>query len=497
MKPAVRSAVILSAFAIALAATPGAGPAGAQDFTELRKPAAGSVGHAGKWMVDGAGRVVILHGENVAVKRAPYRPSAAGFGDPDADLLAREGFNAARIAVFWAAVEPEPGQYDDGYLADIAGTVAMLNSRGISTVLELHQDLWSAKYGGSGAPDWASIEDGFPTVPGNPATGAITNPAYWQASENFYNNRQGPGGVGIRDRFLAMWRHMAGYFSGVGGVIGYGPLNQPPAGSAFLPCLANACPPVAADRIQALGRDVSSAIRDNDPATPIWLGGLITSSFGASPQLGPPPDPNTVYGFNSYCVVAAFAGGTGVGCGPQWESGAAQAQGYSDATQTPAVVTEFGATGAHDALNENIAIFDNRQVGWFHWTYLGGDPATVSADPDAQAVSVNPSLLDVLARPYPQLTSGTPGPWRFDPGTKQFDYSWSTARATGDGGFPAGAQTLIATPDRQYPGGYHVQVAGGRRVSEPGGQLRIESCPGAGQVSVTVQAGTGPDNQGC
>ncbi|WP_433654937.1 cellulase family glycosylhydrolase [Nocardia sp. CA-128927] len=491
----VRSGVILGTVACAVVASvAGVGAAGAQDLA--RTPVAGSVGHAGKWMVDGAGRVVILHGENVAVKRAPYSPSAGGFGDRDADLLANEGFNAARLALFWAAVEPQPGQYDDGYLADIAGTVGMLNGRGIGTALEFHQDLWSAKYGGSGAPDWASIEDGFPSVPGNPASGALTNTAYWQASENFYNNRPGPDGVGIRDRFLAMWRHVAAYFSGVAGIIGYGPLNQPPAGSAFLPCLVNACPPAAVDHIQAFGRDVTSAIRASDPVTPIWLGGLITSSFGSNPQLGAPPDWNVVYGFNTYCVVAAFVG-TSIGCGPQWDASAAQAQGYSDATQTPAVATEFGATGSHEALTENAAIFDNRQVGWFHWTYLGGDPATISADSGAQAISVNPSLLDALARPYPQLTSGIPGPWRFDPGTKQFDYSWNTARATGDGGFPAGAQTVIATPFRQYPGGYHVQVAGGRRVSEPGGQLRIESCPGAGQVSVTVQAGEGPDNQGC
>jgi endoglycosylceramidase len=38
----------------------------------------GTISHAGRWLIDDAGRVVILHGVNMVEKRAPYYPAAAG-----------------------------------------------------------------------------------------------------------------------------------------------------------------------------------------------------------------------------------------------------------------------------------------------------------------------------------------------------------------------------------------------------------------------------------
>ncbi|MFI5776602.1 cellulase family glycosylhydrolase [Nocardia sp. NPDC051570] len=451
----------------------------------------------------------VPHGENVAAKHVPYLPSRLGFGDEDADLLTREGFDAVRLAVFWAAVEPRPGVYDDDYLADIRQTVAMLERHGIATLVEAHQDIWSTRYGGDGAPDWATIDDGIPDGPHDLIGANLANPAYWRATDNFYANRPAADGIGIRDRFLAMWRHVAETLSGTPGLIGYGPLNQPPTGAAFLPCLADFCPPPLADQLRALSRDVTQAIRQGDGATPVWLAPLITSNYGSRSDLGQVPDANVVYGYNSYCVVAALQGGGGAGCEPQWQAGAVEAARYSGEQRIPAMATEFGATGAADALRANAAIFDDHQDGWFHWTYFGGDPATVARDPDAQAIVIDPrrprtdgnineANLDALARPYPQLTAGIPGPWRFDPGTRQFDYSYTPARATGDGAFPIGSRTVVALPQRQYRDGYHLRLRGGRAVSEPGApQLRIASCTENGDIALTVLPGPGADDQGC
>ncbi len=464
---------------------------------------------SGKWLVDQLERVFIPHGENIAAKHFPYLPSQLGFGDEDAELLAREGFDAVRLTLFWAAIEPRPGVYDEAYLADIEQTATMLERHGIATLVEAHQDIWSARYGGDGAPDWATIDDGVPDGPHDLVGANLANPAYWRASDNFYDNRPAADGVGIRDRFLAMWRHVAETLSGTPGLIGYGPLNQPPAGAAFLPCLADACPPQQAERLRALSDDVTRAIRAGDPMTPVWLAPLITSNYGTRSELGPVPDPNVVYGFNSYCVVAALQGGGGAGCEPQWQAGAAEADRYSAEQAIPAVATEFGATGATDALRANAAIFDDHRVGWFHWTYFGGDPATVAKDPDAQAIVVDPARprtggninepnLDALARPYPQLTAGTPGPWRFDPTTRQFDYRFTPARATGDGAFPVDSQTVIALPQRQYREGYHLRLTGARAVSESGApQLRIVSCADGGEIAITVLPGPGADDQRC
>src|SRR6266511_1390900 len=80
------------------------------------------LGHAGRWITDAEGRVVITHGVNMVYKKEPnYYPSVTGFGDDDAAFLARHGFNSVRLGVIYAGVEPKkPGQYDDAYIDHVA-----------------------------------------------------------------------------------------------------------------------------------------------------------------------------------------------------------------------------------------------------------------------------------------------------------------------------------------------------------------------------------------
>src|SRR4051812_5166970 len=80
------------------------------------------LGHAGRWITDAGGRVVILHGLNMVYKKAPYTPSTTGFGADDAAFLHENGFNTVRLGLIYAGVEPSPGSYDDAYINDLAST---------------------------------------------------------------------------------------------------------------------------------------------------------------------------------------------------------------------------------------------------------------------------------------------------------------------------------------------------------------------------------------
>jgi endoglycosylceramidase len=78
----------------------------------------------GKWLTDSQGRVTILRGLNVVDITPPTTPpSEIGFGDDDAAFLAANGFNVVRLGVNWSRLQPEPGVYDDAYLASIKQTV--------------------------------------------------------------------------------------------------------------------------------------------------------------------------------------------------------------------------------------------------------------------------------------------------------------------------------------------------------------------------------------
>ena len=236
--------------------------------------------HAGRWITDAHGRVVVLHGFNMVDKLAPYYPSAIGFGADDAAFLARLGFNVVRVGVIWKAVEPHPGVYDDHYLAHIAGTVRALAAHGISSLLDFHQDMYNEVFQGEGAPNWAVQSDGLPIAHNGFSANYYTSPALQRAEDHFWANSPGPGGVGLQDRYAAAWRHVAKVFRTVRGVLGYELFNEPSAGTLFLSCLSTGCPTFDA-QVTAFDARVARAIRGVDKRTLIFYEPDVSFDFGS------------------------------------------------------------------------------------------------------------------------------------------------------------------------------------------------------------------------
>src|SRR5699024_275800 len=101
--------------------------------------------------------------------------------------------------------------------------------------------------------------------------------------------------------------------------------------------------------------------------------------------------------------------------------------------------------------------------------------------------NVDTAKLEILTQPYPQLVAGTPSSWSFDSESDTFTFSYSTEMADGSGDFGAGSHTTISVPAIQYPHGYHVDVTGGRVVSESNAaELIIASDGSATTINVTV-----------
>ncbi|KAA8939208.1 beta-galactosidase, partial [Mycobacterium sp.] len=89
----------------------------------------------GTWLTNSDGQVVMLHGFSQMVKVPPFEPSQDGFSNSDAALLQADGFNVVRLGIFWAAIEPEPGVFNQAYLASVAQTVQMLADHHIYVLL--------------------------------------------------------------------------------------------------------------------------------------------------------------------------------------------------------------------------------------------------------------------------------------------------------------------------------------------------------------------------
>jgi endoglycosylceramidase len=444
--------------------------------------------HAGRWLIDARGRVVILHGTNMVYKLAPFYPAAAGFGKSDAAFLRSLGFDAVRVGVLWQAVEPKPGVFDRAYLNHIADTVNTLARDGIVSLLDFHQDQYNQEFEGEGFPTWSVEDDGLPNTKTPFPNGYEVNPALQRTFENFWADKPGPGGVGLQERYAAAWEVVARRFRNDRSVLGFEIMNEPFPGSNYLKCAQPGCPASDA-QLTALERKVDRAIRKVDKRTLVFQEPYVTFNFGYKDGVGPLQDRRAVFAWHNYCLTNEADG-----CSSH-KATMQNAARYVAKTGEGTMMTEFGATTSKKDLDQMVALADRYMVPWTEWAYCTcGDPTGSSNEGmvlnprrPKTASNLRPGIIKALVEPYPQLVSGTPLSWGFGRSTKTFHLKYTTARASGHRRFPAGSLTQIEVPDLVYRHGYAVRADGAAIVSEPhNGALTISSCPGVKTVRVTI-----------
>ncbi|MPV51161.1 cellulase family glycosylhydrolase [Pseudactinotalea sp. HY160] len=218
---------------------------------------------------DSHGRHRVFHGINLVAKGGHATTGSyveRGFLGPwspaDIDDLAARGFTLVRLGLIWAAVEPAPGDYDEDYLDWIATQLDLLHSAGIVVLLDSHQDLYSQAFG-DGAPAWATLTEQPFDATELWSDAYLTSPALHEALDRFWANALGPGGIGLQDRFAAMWAHVAERFAGHPGLLGYDLLNEPAPGSGAPETFGALIGAFAA----ATGQDLEQVLADfADPA---------------------------------------------------------------------------------------------------------------------------------------------------------------------------------------------------------------------------------------
>jgi len=443
----------------------------------------GPLGHSGRWITDRRGRVVILHGFNMVYKRPPYAPDEVGFGADDADFLKRYGFNTIRLGLIYKAVEPEPGVYNDAYLARIARTERQLAKRGIFTQLDYHQDLYNERFSGEGWPDWAVLDDGFPAEPLSGFPGSyISSPGLNRAFDNFWANAAGPGGVGLQDRYAAAWRHTAELFRDRPRMMGYDLMNEPWPGTPWTTCANTAgCPAFDNGVFTDFYERTIAAIRQVDQRNLVWYEPNVVSTFGADSNVDSLADRRLGYSFHVYCIAGALGGpGGGEACGTSEDLTFDNADKQAQQTGSALLLSEFAATDDLETIRRVAGAADDHMVSWQEWHYCGCADPTTQGPGDVQAIVLDPAKpprgdnikrekLRLLARPYPQVLAGTPQSFSFDPATGRFKLDYLTRRASGKGRFRRGL-TDVFVPKLHYPKGYRLKITGAKRVGRRKGQ---------------------------
>jgi len=456
------AALLLAALALLPAAASAADPA-AGPLAPLRPD--------GRWLKDRAGRIVIVHGLQVAHKTPPYLPPARSFTDRDARWIASLGFNAVRLAWFWRGLEPRRGIYDRAYLARYAAQARMLMRRGILVLAEAHQDVYSERVFGAGFPDWATLTDGLP--PGRRSGFSdYFKPATLRAFDSLNSNRDGLG-----DAFAAAWGRVAAALRADPRLLGYDLYNEPWPGSSVDQCgSARGCPAWDRDVLGPLQDRLARAVRAHDRRGIAWYEPNLLFDFGRPSYLARrPADVGPVgFGFHAYCTAGAAR--------PDREStvpgyarrcGRADARVFANGLATarrigaPPLFAEFGDTQDVRHIRRIIDLADSRRMGWLYWGWKdwvdvpgGKGHGALFADSDDDS-TFRARKAAALAEPYPMATAGEPLAWRFDPAHRSFGFRWRPDRRIH-------APTVVAVPRINFPRGYAVLARGARVVSRPG-----------------------------
>jgi endoglycosylceramidase len=360
------------------------------------------------WMRDNDNRAIILHGLNIsnAAKRTSNQISWQTFEDYQ-KMSAEWGFNCIRLLIFWSAIEPEPGVYNDTYLDLVEERVDWAEDLGLYVILDMHQDLYSAKFGGDGAPYWAVRDDGFNFTYMNPWWLNYIQPAVRHAFNNFWTAED------LRSSFINSWVHVAQRFAGSANFIGYEILNEPFFGN-FLPRTFEKI------YLKDFYLDVIDAIRSVDTNHYIFYEPEIMTSAGFKSFLPKLNSEKLMYAPHFY-QTTVHEGLPYLGSEFFIKGTLDKRNTDAENANVPWLLGEFGVQkdlyGMNLYLKNILGILNADTASWTYWAY--------DYDSQDEFGVINESgwenpQLQLLVYPYPQKIAGDPLFFNYDYASKIF-----------------------------------------------------------------------------
>jgi endoglycosylceramidase len=424
---------------------------------------------------DSLGRLVILRGVAAGgrSKFAPYAPFDHGPGEyPVAlaaylDRAASWGVDVLRVPLPWAAVEPQPGVDDEAFLSRYDQLLDAAWARGIRTVVDFHQDVYSEVYCGDGFPAWTVANPPAPhhDCPGwffeysDDANVRAAFDAFWA------------GGSPVRSAYDALWDRIAARHRDRPGVIAFEPFNEPAPGTADRATFE-------ATTLTDFYGQLAARLREAAPGQLVFFDLPGVDALTQITSLRRPSGDGLVFAPHYY-QAQSLAGGAGDPRSVRADLQTWAAQGA--AWGVPVFLGEFGAStadpGGRAYTEAHYAALDAFGISGTQWEYSvaaedwnGEKLGLVAADG-----SERPAVAG-LVRPYPRAVAGSAPAWAYDPSTRGFSLRYA----------PAKGITEVALPARLYPSGFDVAVTGACHDRSRPGLLLLSADPGASAVTLEV-----------
>ena len=479
MNRALRFSASLAALSLLQAAPLAAAPAVVAPAGVATAPTLQRLSHLRQWFTDSQGRVVLLHGGNVNLPgESPRGPSSS----PDtAKRMAEQGFNSVRLVVFFSRVMPQPGRIDEAYLDEIAKAVDAYRAAGLYTLIDFHQDQYSATVGVRGMPAWATFSDGFERMPGVQfPMGYFKDPAVQRAFDNFWKNHPVPQtGKGVQDLYADGLAAVARRFADDPAVYGVDVMNEPATGTPCAqpdPAKAN-CPELEQSLLRPFYQRAGRAISRAAPKTIVLVEPFMLQASLAIPINTPPPSPARLHGLSYHNYAPDPA--TRVKANDN-------AMAHAKRVGGAIINTEWGFSNDPGEVVAQAVGFDDQFISWAAWTRGSFEALVDPALPD-RGNGNRTAILRAYARPYPSATAGTPERLTFDPAAGVMTLRYVPINPAGKRLSPK-ALTEIRVPAINYPNGYTVEVTGGQVVSAANAPvLKVRADAGARAVNVRLQ----------
>ena len=402
---------------------------------------------------DSYGRLVFFRGVNVAsnAKLPPFLP----FRDPKWwDLLSSWGYNMVRLTIFWEAIEPEPGVYDQRYLSDMMELVNESSKRGIYIVLDMHQDEYSRWLHGDGAPYWALPSDVNPYF-NTGIAGHFWFLSYFLSGDvrdsfsNFFKSAY------LKDHYYGSWKEVALRAGKNPYVLGYDIMNEPFGGD-----IPNDAGQFENGYLKPFYQEAITSIRKADPDAVGFVEPSIVDLYDS--KLSPFNSSHLVYAPHTY---PSFSWRTWIDPAYQGESFPALVNLQRKKAKElgmPIFIGEFGTpwttiteSSRNSQVNADMEALEGGFINNAYWDFSTENGSIWNGE-DYSLIddSGQPRGLEVNVRPYLCRLDGSPISQSFDPYSKNYNLTFVEN--------PGTAPTIVYLPQKvHYPDGFIVCMSDG------------------------------------
>ncbi|MEO6988536.1 MAG: cellulase family glycosylhydrolase, partial [Aquihabitans sp.] len=226
------------------------------------------------YIADSIGRALQFHGFNHKTS------DPATLTD---DLLAagvERGMDHVRLAIYWDKFEATQDVWDEAYFDRLSAAIDRAEAHGLLVILDMHQDVFGARFDGAGIPDWATRDDGLPYTKHDVWLINYLEPAVQAAWEHLYEDAD------LRAQQIEAWTEVVTRYKDHPAILGYDLLNEPFGKVRPGEDLFSAAERVERVQLTAMYQRLTDAISAIDPDHWVFIEPPNLASLGIATSLG-------------------------------------------------------------------------------------------------------------------------------------------------------------------------------------------------------------------